>query len=98
MSTPMDRIKQIETLDATRIKGARARQTREMVEDVLAKAQDRYMKELIARTRGDGAVYEAAVYKIVAISDIVQDLDNIVGRGERAAKKLNNMQQTGDGN
>lgn len=97
MSDSVLRFRRIEGLDNTRLKGVRARQQLEAIEAELAAQQERYIKELIAKTRTNGAVYEAAVWKMVGISDIVQKLYSEAAKGDRAAAILHDMSQEAGG-
>lgn len=95
MSAAIDRFRRMNDLDAARLKGVLARQKIEAVESELAAQQEIYIKELMANSRVNGEVYDAAVWKMVAIQDVVQRLYDDVARGDHAAVKLNEMSNAG---
>ena len=95
MSAAIDRFRRMNDLDAARLKGVLARQKIEAVESELAAQQEIYIKELMANSRVNGEVYDAAVWKMVAIQDVVQRLYDDVARGDHAAVKLSEMSNAG---
>ena len=93
MSTTKDRIARIARLDRRRLKGLEAENTLRQLEPRLRARQERYLRELVVNTKREGAVDSATVWKLVALGDIIQDLDSEVAKGRTAEKNLAEMNE-----
>ena len=93
MMDPQKRTKEIERLDRLRLEGDRARYQREAIEEVFAEQHKRYVSLLIGKTRSQGDVSSPEVWKLVALDDMLQDLDQAVGEGRSAEKKLADLRR-----
>lgn len=69
-------------------KGVQARQQIDEYKPYLAKRQKVYLTELLMRAR-TGEPTESAVYKLLALDDVVNDLEQDIQTGKKAAQKLN---------
>lgn len=81
-------MKPTKTLEQRVSKGVKARQELEEYSGRFQKLQARYLSELVFNAR-QGEPTESAVYKLVALDDVVSDLDQDVKTGVTAAQKLN---------
>ena len=97
MSATEKRIQRLASLDQARMKGIQAEGRLKEFEPVLKAREVAYMRELIATTRTQGEVYDAAVWKLVALNDLVLDLDRAIERGQSAARKMQELSEAGGG-
>ena len=94
MEDDIKRSKRIAKLDLDRVKGERARVLMDQLEPVFEQRRQAYFIEAVTETRKTGEAYAAAVWKMVALDDLVTDLDRDISRGSQAARKLQEMQET----
>ena len=94
---PEDRTRRIERLDRQRLKGLRAESILEVLEPALEGRRQAYFQELVTRSRADGHVAEDVVWRMVALDDLVGDLDRDVGGGKVAERKLEEMREDARG-
>ena len=88
-----DRTKRIARLDKQRLKGARAENVLRDMEPILEARRQAYFQELVTRSRREGRIAEDVVWRMVALDDLVQDLDRDVGGGRVADRKLEEMKR-----
>ena len=96
MSEDIKRAKRMARLDIARIKGERAKLMLEQLEDVFEKRRQAYYVELVSKSRQEGAVSAATVWKMVALDDLVGDLDRDAGAGRIAERKLSELKEQSD--
>ena len=95
MADPQDtkRQKRLESLRRRANKGEQAKLILGQLESVFEARRQSYFMELVTRTRADGRVYDAGVWKMVALDDLVQELDNDIGGGIAAEQKLEELKK-----
>ena len=86
-----DRARRMDRLDKLRIKGNVAVNLLREFEPFFEGRRKAYFQELVSRTRADGHVAEDIVWRMVALDDLIGDLDRDVGGGRAAEKKLEEM-------
>ena len=74
-------------LHAQTSRAVRARQELDEYRPYLAGRQRQYLTELLNKARA-GEPTETAVYKLVALDDVVNDLEQDIQTGVRAGQKL----------
>ena len=96
MSEAAQRTQHIEKLDQTRLAGQRAQAQIAIVGELLAKAQEDYVSELIMHARKpqtDEAVIVRCALKAASVTEVLEDLTNKVGLGQKAGRQLAEMTQ-----
>ena len=94
---PEDRARRYDRLDKQRLKGVRAENVLREAEPFFEARRQAYFQELVTRTRQDGHIAEDVVWRMVALDDLVGDLDRDVGGGKVAEKKLEEMRNARGG-
>ena len=93
MTDPDDikRQKRLASLSQRVTKGEQAKHLLQQLEPFFEARRQAYYVELVARTRDYGEIYEAGVWKMVALDDLVRELDNDIGGGAMAERKLEEL-------
>ena len=86
-----DRVQRIEQLSERRIRGAQARQRKEVVGALIGEQQKLYISQLIGRSRAERKVAEDEVWKLIALDDLYQGLQRQIDDGLAAEGKLDKM-------
>ncbi len=80
--------KETTRLSAVAQKGENASVTMRQMVPVFEKLQTRYYRDLVINTRTKGEVDAQTVYKMMALDDLIQELDTASRRGGTASAKL----------
>ena len=90
----MERARRIVNLDKEVQKGRVAQTILQTMESALEARRQAYYIDLVTQSRKEGKVDEGTVWKMVALDDLVQDLDNDIAGGNIAARKLEKISET----
>ncbi len=75
-------------LDVTRARGDQAQVAKEALKPLIDARADAYYRDVVTNTRREGKVDEATIWKMVALDDLVSDLQKAISRGAIARRKL----------
>jgi hypothetical protein len=93
--TQPDNITSIERLTRRKLRGDRVQVHRDLIDELLAERQRKYLQEMITNSRTQGVADLSTHWKLVALDDIVGDFDRIIRAGRTAARKLDEKAQAG---
>lgn len=98
MNDAEKRMHLIESLDTTRVLGARADGIRREMRPWFDKLRGIYLKQLVDNTKVGGEVDTYTAMSLVVLADIEKILNEEASRGERASRKLERTINAGGSN